>query len=80
VIAAEILARPALDTWWLDHGRRNHRLHRSGGWVVAEHRDGRAFRVPWPTDEPVPGHEAFARQIFEILAKADAGPATGARP
>lgn len=55
--------------WFLDHGRRQHRLRRFGGYVVASHRDGRAWRLSWPASEPVPGHEAFAARIFSICMK-----------
>lgn len=57
-------------TWFLDRGRRQHRLRRSGSYVVASHRDGRALRWPWPSSEPVPQHESFAARIFAICEKA----------
>lgn len=63
---------PAGATFWLDHGRRQHRLIRNGADVVAEHRDGRAFRAPWPEDEPIPAGEAFAACIFGIASKTKA--------
>ena len=74
MIAATILAaRPCADrSYWLDRGRRSHRLRRDGGDVIAEHRDGRAHRMPWPVDEPVPQGPEFARVIFDIAAKTKA--------
>lgn len=71
MIVAAILARkvPADVTFWLDHGRRHHRLRRDGETVVAEHRDGRAHRMPWPADETLPESEAFAARIFGLAEK-----------
>ncbi len=69
---AAILARPAPDTYWLDHGRRAHRLVRDGDTVIARHRDGREFRLPWPAGEAVPYREAFAARIFSIASKTKA--------
>jgi len=66
--AAALLARKPCPArcWWLDHGRRQHRLLRDGETVVAEHREGRAYRMPWPADETVPESEAFAARIFAL--------------
>lgn len=58
--------------WFIDRGRRRHRLRRFGAYGVASHRDGRAFSLPWPDGEPVPGHESFAASIFSICMKAAA--------
>lgn len=57
--------------WFADRGQRHYRLRREGAEAVASHRDGRQVRVPWPIEEPLPSHEGFARQIFEIAAIAD---------
>jgi hypothetical protein len=78
VIVDALLARkvPADATFWLDHGRRHHRLRRDGETVIAEHRDGRSFRLPWLADEPLPDNAGFAARIFNLAAqtKMAAGP------
>lgn len=56
--------------WFADRGQRHHRLRREGVEAVASHRDGQQIRVAWPIDEPLPSHEGFARQIFEIATRA----------
>lgn len=61
--------------WFADRGRRQHRLRREKDHIVASHRDGRCVRVPWPAEEPLPTHEGFARQVFEIAATKAANPA-----
>lgn len=74
-----ILARPAPDTWWLDHGRRTVRLVRDEDAVIAQHRDGRSYRIPWPPGEPVPSHGAFAERVFSICEKTAAEREPGGR-
>lgn len=64
----QILSLPAPDTYWIDHGRRNHRLVRHGDEVIAQHRDGRSYRLPWPPGERVPDRETFAARIFNIAS------------
>lgn len=54
-------------TFWLDHGKRHHRLCRaSSGFVSAVCRDGRVYRLRWPNGESIPRGEAFAARIFAI--------------
>jgi hypothetical protein len=69
--AADILACPIPvgATFWLDCGRRHHRLRQEGDAIIAEHRDGRSFLVPWPRSEPIPDNEAFAARIFGIASR-----------
>ena len=61
--------------WFADRGRRQHRLRRDGADAIASRRDGQQVRVAWPADEPLPTHEGFARQVFEIAATKAANPA-----
>lgn len=56
-------------SFWLDRGRRECRLRRDDNHVVAEHRDGRSFRLPWPADDPVFDSPGFAEAIFNICLK-----------
>ncbi|ADJ22483.1 hypothetical protein Hden_0662 [Hyphomicrobium denitrificans ATCC 51888] len=55
--------------WFLDRGRRLHRLRRAGAHVVASRRNGQSFHVPWPVNEPVLRGEAFAAHIFAICSQ-----------
>lgn len=69
IVDALLASKPCPErSYWLDR-RRQHRLLRDGETVVAEHRDGRAFRMPWPADESLPESEAFAARIFGLAEK-----------
>lgn len=63
--------------WFADHGIRRHRLRRDGAEAVVSDRSGRSYRLDWPVDEPLPGNDGFAAQIFRIASqtKMAAGPA-----
>jgi len=80
---AAILSRPLAAsaqcdrTWFLDHGQ--HRLRLVGASLIASHRDGRSFRLPWPKGEPVPSGEAIAAHIFSIAKKTTASLPAGGR-
>jgi hypothetical protein len=57
-------------TFWLDHGKRHHRLRRTlSGFVSAVCRDGRNYRLRWPDGESIPPGEAFAARVFAVCER-----------